>query len=839
MKIEEVFARRRFIMLDGAMGTQLQLRGLTTEQKPELAAFIMPDVLTAVHRDYARAGADILLANTFGANPRKLKGTGYTVQQVIEASIACARTAAQETGALVALDIGPIGELLAPAGTLPFEDACAQFAEMVRAGAAAGADLVFLETMTDLYELKAAILAAKENCDLPVFTSMSFEARGRTFTGCTVESYGITAAGLGADAVGINCSLGPKEILPFAQRLCRVVPAGMPVFVKPNAGLPNLDGSYDITPAEFAAEMAAYLPTGISMLGGCCGSEPESIRLLKELTQDKTPAAKTPIVRSRLCTPVRCVEVNGITVVGERINPTGKKRLQQALREGDSAYACAQAVAQAEAGAELLDVNAGLPDIDEPATLEMLVRELQSITDLPLQLDSSNKDALARALRIYNGKPIVNSVNGEQKVLDSILPLCKKYGAAVVGLALDEHGIPKTAEGRFEVAKRIVAATDAIGIPRGDVYIDCLTLTVSAEQSAAAETLKAITMCKKELGVRTVCLDPAADAPAFNVCDDHIVAAYDDAAALEELCRRSDAVTYEFENVPGDILIPLCGKYNIPQGYKPLYDSQDRLREKSNARDHGLRTPGFEAVDDEASLREAVRRLGLPAVLKTRTLGYDGHGQRVLKTEADIAGALPLLAVPCILEEFVPFDSEASIVMVADGERVVSFPVGRNVHRDGILDLCIVPAEVDSGVLARMKAQSERFMRDCGYRGILAIEYFIKGGEIYFNEMAPRPHNSGHYTIEGATTNQFRELVRYLVGEPLQEPQPVAPTVMKNILGQDLEAAERIAAENLPGVYVHLYGKTESRNKRKMGHITFVGMDAARFEAEWAGRFVK
>ena len=262
MKIEEVFARRRFIMLDGAMGTQLQLRGLTTEQKPELAAFIMPDVLTAVHRDYARAGADILLANTFGANPRKLKGTGYTVQQVIEASIACARTAAQETGALVALDIGPIGELLAPAGTLPFEDACAQFAEMVRAGAAAGADLVFLETMTDLYELKAAILAAKENCDLPVFTSMSFEARGRTFTGCTVESYGVTAAGLGADAVGINCSLGPKEILPFAQRLCRVVPAGMPVFVKPNAGLPNLDGSYDITPAEFAAEMAAYFETG-------------------------------------------------------------------------------------------------------------------------------------------------------------------------------------------------------------------------------------------------------------------------------------------------------------------------------------------------------------------------------------------------------------------------------------------------------------------------------------------------------------------------------------------------------------------------------------------------
>lgn len=342
----------------------------------------------------------------------------------------------------------------------------------------------------------------------------------------------------------------------------------------------------------------------------------------------------------------------------------------------------------------------------------------------------------------------------------------------------------------------------------------------------------------RELGVRTVSLDPAPDAPAFRVCDDRIVAAYDDAAALEELCRRSDVVTYEFENVPGEILIPLCEKYNIPQGYKPLYDSQDRLREKTNARDHGLRTPGFAAVDDEASLRAAVKELGLPAVLKTRTLGYDGHGQLVLKTEADIERALPLLAVPCILEEFVRFDSEASVVMVADEEQVVSFPVGRNIHRDGILDLCIVPAEADPLVLERMKSASERFMRDCGYRGILAIEYFIKGDEFYFNEMAPRPHNSGHYTIEGSTTNQFRELVRYLVGERLQEPELIAPTVMKNILGQDLEAAEKVAAENLPDVYVHLYGKTESRPKRKMGHITFVGMTAGEYAENWAAKFV-
>ena len=504
MQIREVFDRKRFVLLDGGMGTQLQTRGLQPGQKHELAALEMPDTLTAIHADYARAGADILLANTFGANAKKLAGCPCTVEQVVSASIACARSAAAETGALVALDIGPLGELLVPAGTLRFEDAYAEFAQVIRAGAAAGADLVFLETMTDLYELKAAILAAKENCALPVFTSMSFESRGRTFTGCTVESYAVTAAGLGADAVGINCSLGPKEILPFAQRLCRSVPAGVPVFVKPNAGLPNPDGSYNLNAAEFAAEMKAYASIGVSMVGGCCGTTPDFIAKLRETFVPLVPADKIPIRRSCLCTPVRFVEVDGITVVGERINPTGKKRLQQALRDGDSAYPCAQAVAQAEAGAQVLDVNAGLPGIDEAATLEQLVKDLQAITDLPLQLDSSNPEALSRALRIYNGKPIVNSVNGEQKTLDTILPLCKKYGAAVVGLALDEHGIPADAEGRFAIAKRIAAAANAAGIPNEDIYIDCLTLTASAQQEGAVQTLEALTRCKKELGVRTV-----------------------------------------------------------------------------------------------------------------------------------------------------------------------------------------------------------------------------------------------------------------------------------------------------------------------------------------------
>ena len=504
VQMQTIFDRRRFVFLDGGMGTQLQKRGLQPGQKPELAALEMPETLTAIHADYAAAGADLLLANTFGANARKLAGCGHSVEEVVRASLACARRAAEEKGLLVGLDIGPLGELLAPAGTLAFQDAYDLFAQVIRAGAQAGADFVFLETMTDLYELKAAILAAKENCALPVFTSMSFEGGGRTFTGCTVESYAVTAVGLGADAVGINCSLGPQEILPMAQRLCRTVPASVPVFVKPNAGLPNPDGSYDLDADTFAAQMQAYAKIGVSMVGGCCGTTPQHIARLRALFAPLTPAQKIPLCRSCLCTPVRFVEVNGITVVGERINPTGKKRLQQALREGDSAYPCAQAVAQEEAGAEVLDVNAGLPGIDEAAVLERIVTELQAVTDLPLQLDSSNPDALARALRVYNGKPIVNSVNGEQKTLDTILPLCKKYGAAVVGLTLDEKGIPQTAEERVAIARRIVEAACAAGIPKEDIYIDCLTLTASAQQEGATQTLEALTRCKRELGVRTV-----------------------------------------------------------------------------------------------------------------------------------------------------------------------------------------------------------------------------------------------------------------------------------------------------------------------------------------------
>ena len=504
MQIREVFDRKRFVFLDGGMGTQLQARGLQPGQKPELAALEMPEVLTAIHTDYANAGADILLANTFGANAKKLPGCGHTVEEVVSASIACARKAAETTGACVALDIGPLGELLVPAGTLAFEDAYNEFAQVIRAGAAAGADLVFLETMTDLYELKAAILAARENCDLPVFTSMSFESRGRTFTGCTVESYAVTAAGLGADAVGINCSLGPKEILPFAQRLCRSVPAGVPVFVKPNAGLPNPDGSYNLDPDEFAAEMKEYAAIGVSMVGGCCGTTPAFIARLHETFSPLTPADKIPIRRSCLCTPVRFVEVNGITVVGERINPTGKKLMKEALRRGDVDYMLNQALAQTEAGADILDVNVGLPEIDEAEMMVRTVKALQGVTDAPLQLDSTDPRVLEGALRVYCGKAIVNSVNGEEESLSTILPLVKKYGAAVVGLTLDQGGIPKSAQARVEVARRILERALALGVRREDVYIDCLTLTASAQQQDVLATVEALARCKTELGVRTI-----------------------------------------------------------------------------------------------------------------------------------------------------------------------------------------------------------------------------------------------------------------------------------------------------------------------------------------------
>ncbi|MFI3248983.1 MAG: 5-(carboxyamino)imidazole ribonucleotide synthase [Rikenellaceae bacterium] len=343
-----------------------------------------------------------------------------------------------------------------------------------------------------------------------------------------------------------------------------------------------------------------------------------------------------------------------------------------------------------------------------------------------------------------------------------------------------------------------------------------------------------------DMGIKCVALDPAADAPAFAVCEDNIVAPYDDVEALVKLCEMTDVVTYEFENIPAEVVELLCSKYNIKQGCAPLLDSQDRLREKLGAKISGLRTPKFAAVNNEGMLKVAIGMIGLPAVLKSRRMGYDGKGQVVIKSLDDIEEALDLLSVPCILEEFVDFDFEVSTVVVRADDGYTLFPIGRNIHRRGVLDLCIVPAEISHELHKIIERQTIEFMEKRGYYGILAIEYFVKGNKVIFNEMAPRPHNSGHYTIEGSSSSQFSELVRFLIDEPLQGAVLNAESViMKNILGEDYEEAQKVAQESHEGVYVHDYGKSECKKGRKMAHITYVGLSEAEYRKEWASRFVE
>lgn len=493
----------KLYMLDGGMGTTLQQSGLELGASPDLLSLTDPALITSIHRKYVEAGSDIVYANTFGANRFKLGDCGYTIEEIIDSAVKAAKAACDEE-TMVALDVGPLGELLEPMGTLPFEAAYDAFAQIMVQGAASGADLIVIETMTDLYEVKAAVLAAKEHTQLPVFVSMTFEESGRTFTGTSIECMAATLEGLGVDAVGINCSLGPVEIFPLAEKLCGST--SLPVFVKPNAGLPDpRTNTYDITAEQFAEDMSRYLDLGIAMAGGCCGTTPEYIVKMKEAFSARKREERKPQSReSVICSATKAVAIDHVTVIGERINPTGKKRMKQALIEKDFDYILSQAVQQIDAGARILDVNVGIPDIDEAEMLPKVVKEIQSITDLPLQIDSSDPAAIEAALRVYNGKAIVNSVNGEEAVMDKILPIVKKYGAAVVGLTLDEKGIPPKAEERFAVAERILSRACELGIPKENVFIDCLTLTASAQQAEVVETLKAVRMVKEQLGLHTV-----------------------------------------------------------------------------------------------------------------------------------------------------------------------------------------------------------------------------------------------------------------------------------------------------------------------------------------------
>ncbi|MGN1002581.1 MAG: homocysteine S-methyltransferase family protein [Oscillospiraceae bacterium] len=499
----ERFFENEILILDGAMGTVLQQRGLPPGGQPELLNLTDPELLKGVYRDYIAAGSQVIYANTFGANALKLARSGHSVEEIVSAAVSIAREAAAGTDVRVALDMGPLGTLLEPMGSLPFERACELFREVAEAGEKAGADLAVIETMTDLYEAKAALLAVKENTRLPVFVTMSFDENGRTFTGCTVVSMARTLEGLGADAIGLNCSLGPDLLAPLLKELCENT--RLPVIAKPNAGLPDpIDGHYDMGPEDFAAALLPCLDAGVTIFGGCCGTSPEYIRLLKAALKGKKPAPRAYRGGAFVCTPVAPLRLDGVRVIGERINPTGKKRFQQALLEDDLDYILDVAVQQEDAGADILDVNVGYPGVDEVAMLPRVVKKLQSAVSLPLQLDSSNPDALEAGLRVYNGKAAVNSVNGDPEVLARILPIVKKYGAAVVGLCLDKGGLPQSAGERLAIARRILDAALAHGIPREDVWIDCLTLTVSAQQDQAVETLGAVRAVREELGLQTV-----------------------------------------------------------------------------------------------------------------------------------------------------------------------------------------------------------------------------------------------------------------------------------------------------------------------------------------------
>ena len=493
--------KNKLYFLDGGMGTMLQKEGMAEGDTPETMCIEKPEIIKKVHRMYVEAGTDILTANTFGANKYKFpQDCGYTIEEAVDAAIRVAREAGNPD-TLVAVDLGPLGELLEPIGNVKFEDAYDAFAQVVRQGVKSSADLILIETMTDLYEAKAAVLAAKENCDLPVIISMSFEESGRTFTGTDIECMAMTLEGLGVDAVGINCSLGPAEIYPLMEKLAQSTT--LPVFAQPNAGLPDpRTGEYSITAEEFAEIMIKYRDLGIAISGGCCGTTPEFIAACKKAYGENPRRNRQPLTRSsKVCSATNAVTIDHVVVVGERLNPTGKKRLKQALIDEDFDYILSQAVEQIDAGAEILDVNVGVPKLDDVAMMPKVIKELQAITDLPLQIDSGNPAAIEAALRVYNGKAIVNSVNGEEKVMDEILPIVKKYGAAVIGLTLDENGIPKKAEERFAIAERIMNRALAEGIAKEDIYIDCLTLTASAQQAEVMETLKAVRMVKEQLGL--------------------------------------------------------------------------------------------------------------------------------------------------------------------------------------------------------------------------------------------------------------------------------------------------------------------------------------------------
>ena len=502
---------KELIYFDGGTGTLLQERGLKPGELPETWSLEHADDMIDIARQYYEAGSDIVLSNTFGANALKFHDSRHKLDEIVKAAIENVRKGAKlgvkdgrET--YVGLDIGPTGKLLKPMGDLDFDDAYEAFAEAVRYGEKYGADLIHIETMSDTYEVKAAILAAKENSSLPVFVTMIFDERGKLLTGGDVPSVVAMLEGLRVDALGLNCGLGPKQMLPILNDLRRYT--SLPIIVKPNAGLPkqkNGETYYDVEPDEFARIMQEVVKEGACVIGGCCGTTPEHIKKLveecKELPLREIEKKHDTIVSSY----GQAVILDDMPrIIGERINPTGKKKFKEALKNEDMDYILKEAITQQDKGAHILDVNVGLPDIDEVAMMEKVVKELQSVTSLPLQIDTVDGKAMERAMRIYNGKPMINSVNGKQVSMDEVFPLVRKYGGVVVGLTIDEEGIPKDAEGRVRVAGKIINEAAKYGIDKKDIVIDVLTMTISSEKDGAKVTLEALKRVREEFGVRTV-----------------------------------------------------------------------------------------------------------------------------------------------------------------------------------------------------------------------------------------------------------------------------------------------------------------------------------------------
>ena len=514
LNLNRLLAERGLLMLDGGMGTQLQARGLQAGEVPEEWNLRRPDDVRAIHAAYYAAGADIVMSNTFGANPAKYHGTA-PLAEVVAAGVRLARAAADAAGGrprYVALDVGPTGRLLKPAGDCAFDDAYASFAEQIRLGAAAGADLVVIETMSDVYELKAAVLAAKENCDLPVIATVALGEDGKLLTGADPEVVAAVLEGLHVDALGFNCGLGPDLLLPFVKRL--VAATNLPVVVKPNAGLPKVvDGEtvFLVGPEAFARDVADLVKAGAVVVGGCCGTTPAHLAAVRRTVDalaaaGELPASRPPVAKTVITSYARAVELpfDDSLVIGERINPTGKKKLKEAYRTGDVGYVLREAIGQVEAGAHILDVNAGVPGLDEPDVLDATVQAIQGVTDVPLQIDTSDAEALARALRHYNGKALVNSVNGKEEVMEAVFPIVAKYGGVLVALTLDESGIPATAEGRVAIAKKIIARGAQYGLKPDDFIIDVLCLAVSADATSVPVILESLRRVRDELGLRTV-----------------------------------------------------------------------------------------------------------------------------------------------------------------------------------------------------------------------------------------------------------------------------------------------------------------------------------------------